>query len=291
MNENKATLGRLTSSLPHPRLRRGMAFGAILVTALLAFEIFNYSTTDYALRDLLGDFSFMEIRWATILALAFCGIDFAGIARLFTPEERTSGQNDVWYLFGAWLLAATMNAMLTWWGVSLAVLNHQMIGSAVIERATLLRVVPIFIAVLVWLIRVLIIGTFSVAGERMFGQEPVAHLLGADRPTTQMLPGERPAYRQPGRIPAPQPQPVRATPASGTATLSTQAQYSQPAAAIRPASRPPTQADPAPAKSDLTYVPVQLASSTHRVKQPVENGTTSTDNESNASRAKRISFK
>jgi hypothetical protein len=34
----------------------------------------------------------------------------------------------------------------------------------------LLKVVPIFVAVMVWLIRVLIIGTISVAGDRLFSQ-------------------------------------------------------------------------------------------------------------------------
>src|SRR3990172_11220232 len=105
------------------RLQRGMLFGVIIITALLAFEFFNYSTTDFALSDLLGDLEFLGIRWATILAIAFCGIDFAGIARLFTPEQGSEEPAEVWYLFSAWLLAATMNAMLTWWGVSLAVLN------------------------------------------------------------------------------------------------------------------------------------------------------------------------
>jgi hypothetical protein len=160
-------------------LRRGLVFGVIIVTALFAFEVFNYSTTEFALEDLLGDLSFAGIRWATILAIAFCGIDFAGIARLFTPalsnDTKQVGQqavrNEAWYLFGAWLLAATMNAMLTWWGVSLAILERQDIGNAVASREVLLRVVPIFVAVLVWLIRVLIIGTFSVAGDRLFSQD------------------------------------------------------------------------------------------------------------------------
>ena len=158
-----STLGRL-------RFRRGLAFGLLIVGALIAFEIFNYSTTVFALGDLLGDLDFAGIRWATILALAFCGIDFAGIARLFTPEEGDQEPNEVWYLFGAWLLAATMNASLTWWGVSIALLNHQSLGNAVVSRESLLRLVPIFVAVLVWLIRVLIIGTFSVAGDRLFSE-------------------------------------------------------------------------------------------------------------------------
>jgi hypothetical protein len=160
------------------RVRRGLVFGVIIVTALFAFEVFNYSTTEFALSDLLGELEFASIRWATILAIAFCGIDFAGIARLFTPTldpgSSDSNPNESWYLFGAWLLAATMNAMLTWWGISLAILGHQTLGNDVVSRATLLRIVPIFVSVLVWLIRVLIIGTFSVAGDRLFNPDAVA---------------------------------------------------------------------------------------------------------------------
>jgi len=151
-------------------ISRGAMFGGILMIALLAFEIFNYSTTDFALTDLLGDsLKFLGIRWATILSIAFCGIDFAGIARIFTPEKEASQEPiEVWYLFGAWLLAAAMNAMLTWWGVAVAINGHTALGSAIIGRETLLKVVPIFVAVMVWLIRLLIIGTFSMAGDRLF---------------------------------------------------------------------------------------------------------------------------
>jgi hypothetical protein len=152
------------------KISRGLLFGVLIMAALLAFEIFNYSTTDFALFDLLGDLRFVGIRWATILAIAFCGIDFAGIARLFTPEQGADEPKEVWYLFGAWLLAATMNAMLTWWGVSIAILSHESLGGAVISREIMLKVVPMFVAIMVWLIRVLIIGTFSAAGDRLFSQ-------------------------------------------------------------------------------------------------------------------------
>ena len=111
---------------------RGKLFGFLIIGALLAFELFNYSTTDFALNDLLGGLRFAGVRWATILAIAFCGIDFAGIARLFTPEQGENGPKEVWYLFSAWLLAASMNAMLTWWGVALAIVNHESLGGTVI---------------------------------------------------------------------------------------------------------------------------------------------------------------
>jgi hypothetical protein len=149
-------------------LQRGQAFGTIIICALVAFEIFNYSTTDFALHDLLGDLKFIGIRWSTILSIAFCGIDFAGIARIFTPEQGTKEPVEVWYLLGAWLLAATMNAMLTWWGISIAILGNHTLGSAVVERETMLQVVPMFVATLVWLSRILLIGTFSVTGDKLF---------------------------------------------------------------------------------------------------------------------------
>lgn len=212
------SFGKIFKKLP---LRRGAAFGAIILVALFAFEIFNYSTTEFALGDLLGDLSFAGVRWSTILAIAFCGIDFAGIARLFTPEESSYEQRETWYLFGAWLLAATMNAMLTWWGVSLALLGHETLGSAVVERQTLMRGVPIFIAVLVWLIRVLIIGTFAAAGERLFTQ-----------------PGNRPAYRpqsaaaRSGYQPA-QLHPISASSARRTPTSAGPTIASRPTAVVR----------------------------------------------------------
>jgi len=160
---------RFVSFIKRFAQQRGVIFGGILLLALFAFEIFNYSTTAFALTDMLGEnLRFLGISWATILSIAFCGIDFAGIARLFTPEQGRDEPAEAWYLFGAWLLAAAMNAALTWWGVAVAVRNHQELSTLVVGQNTLTRVVPVFVALMVWLIRVLIIGTFSMAGERLF---------------------------------------------------------------------------------------------------------------------------
>ncbi|MBI2976428.1 MAG: hypothetical protein HYY33_05705 [Chloroflexi bacterium] len=159
------------------RTRRGLIVGLILVGALAAFESFNFSTTEFALADMLGDLRFSGLRWATILAIAFCGIDFAGLARLFTPDRgRTAAYSmETWYLLGAWFLGATMNAMMTWWAVSLAMMSHEF-GNEILGREQLLAYVPVFVAALVWLTRILIIGTFSVAGERLFAQAEAALL-------------------------------------------------------------------------------------------------------------------
>ena len=152
------------------RLQRNLVWGLLIVGGLAAFELFNYSTTEFAMRDLLGNFNFGGIGWATILALAFCSIDFAGIAHMFSngTDLRARQSADTWYLFGAWLLAATMNATLTWWGVSVAIANNGALDSTLLDRTALLKIVPAFVAVLVWLIRVLVIGTLITAGSKMF---------------------------------------------------------------------------------------------------------------------------
>jgi hypothetical protein len=189
-------------------MRRGAMFGSILIGALLAFEVFNYSTTDFALRDVLGDLRFGGIHWATILSLAFCGIDFAGIARLFTPEKGRDEPAEVWYLFGAWLLAAAMNAILTWWGVSIAIINHTSAGAVLVSQTTMTKTVPVFVAMMVWLVRVLIIGTFSVAGENLFtlGERKPAAQRRTSRNTATSRRPATPSYVRPA------PKPISAAP-------------------------------------------------------------------------------
>jgi hypothetical protein len=207
----KINLGQTLTGIMN---QRGAIFGFMIFGALLAFEIFNYTTTQFALHDVLGDLTFMKLEWATILALAFCGIDFAGIARIFTPEQGRDEPAEVWYLFGAWFLAAVMNAMLTWWGVSVAIAERGAVqGTAVVSSSTLTTVVPVFVALMVLVIRVLIIGTFSSMGDRLFhgnthsARRPMQNSSVPVRPAT--LSQSRPMTNTPQtyRAASPRPQP------------------------------------------------------------------------------------
>ncbi|MBL8061672.1 MAG: hypothetical protein JNK32_01540, partial [Anaerolineales bacterium] len=190
-------LKRLWNNLIHNRkFNRGAAWGAMIIGALLAFEVFNFSTTQYALHDMLGDLAFAGMKWSTILAIAFCGIDFAGIARIFTPEQGRDEPAEVYYLFGAWILAAGFNATLTWWGVSVAIANNGSIqGTAAMSSETITKLVPIFVAAMVWLVRLLIIGTFSLAGDRLFTTAQVHTQPTYNAPQPQPRPYQQPQPR------------------------------------------------------------------------------------------------
>lgn len=208
---NRSLSFRLLPFLQGTAHKRGMIFGIIILCALLAFEVFNYSSTLFALSDILGNLTFAGVRWATMLAFAFCAIDFAGIARIFTPEQGRDEPAEVWYLFGAWFLAAAFNATLTWWGVSVAILSHNATGGALLGQPAMVKIVPIFVAGMVLTIRVLLINTFSIAGDRLFSladarasryqnqHQPVY------RPATESLrtPNETPAFPRPAPKPTP----------------------------------------------------------------------------------------
>ena len=223
-------LKRFWNNLIHNRqFNRGAAWGMMIIGALLAFEVFNFSTTQYALHDMLGDLTFAGMKWSTILAIAFCGIDFAGIARIFTPEQGRDEPAEVYYLFGAWILAAGFNATLTWWGVSVAIAQNGSIqGTAAMSSETITKVVPIFVAAMVWLVRLLIIGTFSLAGERLFT-------------TAQANAYQKPVYNQNTyNQPRPQPQPQQQPrPAYQSQSQNQRPQYNQPTnqPVLRPASQ------------------------------------------------------
>lgn len=225
---------------------RGLLTGLLLTVGLLAFELFNFSTTNVALADLLGNQRFLGISWAAILAIAFCGIDFAGIARLFIPESEQPEQREVWFLFGAWLLAATMNALLTWWGVSLAIHGHATMSAAIVKPTTITVTAPIFVALLVWVTRILLIGSFATSGMRLFSAAAIEQPAEVQRASQwQRLTEQQPVQSQP------------VSPARPQAVPSARPQNAYP----RPATPAPVQrpATPAPIQRPVAVSPQPLA--------------------------------
>lgn len=181
---------------------RKVALGMLIAGATVLFEAFNYSTTEHALTDAFGDLGFIGIPLATILALAFCGIDFAGIARLFSPDDRDeSGRMEGIYLLAAWMLAGFMNAAMTWWSVTEALLKQPAIGNPLVSQEDIVLYVPILVAGAVWLIRILLIGLLTMSGKEI--------LVG----------GRKPAVRRPlpphTSVPMPAAIPVNARPFTG----------------------------------------------------------------------------
>jgi hypothetical protein len=134
-------------------------------------------------------------------------MDFAGLTRLLTPLRGATHATERGYLVGAWSLAAGMNAVLTWYAVSLALLSHSGMGSEVLGREALIRGVPVFVALLVLLVRVLIIGSFSLSGSRLFSQ-------GETR-TALLRPASRRANSDGGGVSHPHAAPASAPPQAG----------------------------------------------------------------------------
>lgn len=121
----------------------------IVIIALVAFNYLNTNITYYSLTDLLGNLSLGPVRWALILTVAFAGIDFTGIARLFSGRNPQDTP-----LLIAWFVAAFLNAVLVWWGFSVSQIG---LGHS--------PMIPIITAAIMLIVRVAIIMTSGLIGE------------------------------------------------------------------------------------------------------------------------------
>ena len=172
---------------------------------------------------------------------------------------------------GAWLLGATMNAVMTWWAVSLTLLNHDF-GNEVLSREKLLLYVPIFVAILVWLTRILFIGAFSVAGEHLFD-------LHGDKNTGQSKPKNN-AYLPKKAAPSPARTTSRATTTRTTTRPPTRAPQPARASTVTPIEsvvpqpkRPLSTTPPKPKAPSVKKVPkVQSNKSRVRQRPPMPSG-------------------
>ena len=241
MNVSQSLKQSFSRSLISIKSQKGMLYVVTILLALTAFEAFNFGTTDYALTDLLGDLSFFGVRWATLLSIAFCVIDFTGIARLFGSQPEKTEHRSTWFMFGAWFLAATMNAILTWWGVVMAMENHSVLSASIVDASFLGKSIPIFISLMVWVIRVLLIGSLSRQGEQVAKKTQNSGPEGMSRRE----------YRQ----------------AQSRAAHGIRAQSSVPAGMRRSAIIKPAK-NRRQRKTEATYIPVQEGAAFRTMKAP-----------------------
>lgn len=153
---------------------QNFVIGLMTFISVVALNIFNFGSTQYALNDLLGEVETLGHQWATILALVFCLVDFAGIAGIFTPEKGKDERRIIWYLGLGWFVAASLNAGLTWWGIGASMINRGVTGNALMPQEDLLNIVPKVIALLVWLVRVCLIISIVVAFDNISVKKPAA---------------------------------------------------------------------------------------------------------------------
>jgi len=139
----------------------------LLGVAILAFEIFNYATTEIAVTSILGDIRVLGISLGTLFALAACLADVGGISRAMNQETSLSKEpTEVWLAVGAWLVAAFLNALMTWYSV-LELMVVRDIGNELITRNELLVYVPVSVALFVFIIRFTLINSLVYGLDHM----------------------------------------------------------------------------------------------------------------------------
>lgn len=112
----------------------------MVIVSIGLFQFLNYTFTEFALKDILVLESHY---WATILTIAFCGIDLGMVAMIFK-----NGFDDYdWLLIGSWVLASAMNGTFHYWAMLVQTPNHDIYFS-------------VFLSVIFFILRM---GIFSMA--------------------------------------------------------------------------------------------------------------------------------
>jgi hypothetical protein len=94
---------------------RGTFFIGMLFFALGCFMLFNYMSTLQTLQHILGK-EFLVYAFAFALSI----VDFAGLARIFTPETSMKDESKLVYFLGTvWILACLLDVAMTAYWVSL----------------------------------------------------------------------------------------------------------------------------------------------------------------------------
>lgn len=151
---------------------RGLT-GILLLVALAVFEFINYTTTVAAVNSIIGvrEVSLIllnTVQFATLIGLATCLLDFAGIARIFTPERGNDEPRAVYVLFFVWLCAAVINAGLTWWVASIWVATGYAGGNPAVSYESVVKWAPIILASLFFLIHFGLVYTIATLGDDLF---------------------------------------------------------------------------------------------------------------------------
>lgn len=134
-----------------------------IVVFLLLFNLFSFSSSREALIGLWG-----VVSWSNLLAFSLCAVDFAGLAKMYIPED--DRPKDAYaFLFGAWILSAIGDTFLTY----LAVANQMsktadsvLLLNEIISLQAWTMYIPVAFAVLVWAIQVLLVTRLSYAVDK-----------------------------------------------------------------------------------------------------------------------------
>jgi hypothetical protein len=158
------------------RLLGAMAW--ILVLGFGFFEIFNTVTTYTSLNLFLGSWFY-----AVVLTGGIGLTDIGGLFRVVTPAISDKDEPiETKLLFGAWIVIAAVNAILTWWGLSYAAEHGGGVTPSAISQFR--WVIPIALAVTIFGIRLILIYMAGNILDRTVNNHRPRPMQPASRPGT-----------------------------------------------------------------------------------------------------------
>ena len=182
----------------HTKTFRGSFFVGMLFFALACFMLFNYLSTYETLKHILGG-GLLVFAFAFALSI----VDFAGLARIFTPETQAKDESKLIYILGAvWLLACIFDVFMTTYWVSLMMIRQDN-GSEIQQMMGpfAYKAIPWVIALGEMMLRVSLVLMVGMFGDKLLhGMDKIIPSLQNAIPKRSPIPASRP---MPARTPIP----------------------------------------------------------------------------------------
>lgn len=187
---------------------RSLLFPVVVLSILMVvLEVGNFFSTYYALNDILGTIGLTifgtHVRWAVMMAVAACLMDFFGIVRIFTPHQDRDEPAEVWILFGIWVVMAVGDAVLTWWTSKTAIIINPSPSVLLSSSAFIYKAVPVVVAGIELALRVSVVFLFGKFMDKFIHEIRKSGPISRPVPTSHRIPSLRPGPTTASRPPAP----------------------------------------------------------------------------------------
>lgn len=134
----------------------------LLLVLCVALELVNWTTSEGALLLFLGRTQVIGLYIASLLALAFCGVDLLCLWRITTPAARAEDESKtVVLMLVMWVVGTLLNAVLTYFSLKHTMSQTTAWQSDIWQGFNPLDVLPVALAGGVWVTRVSLIWTLA----------------------------------------------------------------------------------------------------------------------------------
>lgn len=148
-----------------------LVVGGIIFLSALAFEVINIATNVAGFESFFGGIKFLGISWAIWATIAFEAADVGCLCYSWDRKFDFRTHPEAGFALTAHFFAGFADAGLSYFAFMMAIGNSVSQMANVVGEKAILTWAPVFLALMIWVIRTLLMGTIVTQGRNIFSQQ------------------------------------------------------------------------------------------------------------------------